>query len=283
MRLAAILRKLLVVLLSIAAIAFFGTPFWVPALEHNNIFLPRRYLAGMPWTVPPQTDALTARTSDGVDLYGWQMHSTVQPARGTLLYFHGNGGDVSDYLPALERLRERGLDVLAWDYRGYGRSGGTVEDELSLYLDGEASLAETSRRTGLRPSQIVIYGYSLGTTVAVEMALRHGCRALVLQAPLATLRSHILAHTPWMPAFPFHYLRNRFETENKIGRIGCPLLVIHGEEDEGILVSQGRAVFAAAREPKRLVIVPGGQHVLDGRTGWPQIHATAKFLEELAP
>jgi alpha-beta hydrolase superfamily lysophospholipase len=251
-------------------------------IERALTFYPTRPDPAKPWPLPAATQQLGFEASDGVRLHGWLLRSQQTPSRGALLYLHGNAGNLFDFLPVAQHLRDGGFDVLLWDYRGYGRSEGKVEDETALYRDGEAALTTLSEMLAVPRQRIVLYGYSLGSAVATELAHRHGCRALILEAPFATARMQALSTVPVLPLLMAPFVANRFDTVGKIGDVGCPVLVIHGAADEVISPAQGRAVHAAAREPKRLVLVPGGRHWLAQQTGWRHVDEATRFIEQVA-
>jgi alpha-beta hydrolase superfamily lysophospholipase len=265
------------------AVVLAGTaPFTVRLVERFMTFHPSRYDASQPWTLPKAAEDVWFAASDGVRLHGWLLRAEERPAKGAVLYFHGNAGYVPTYLPAIEQIRSHGYDVMVWDYRGYGRSEGTPEDEEALYRDGDAAVAALADRLDVLPSSLILYGFSLGSVVATEMASRHGCRALALQAPLASLHTHVGETMPFLPNVFLGYMRNRFDNASKIASVSCPVLVLHGENDRTISVAQGRAVYAAARGPKRLELFPGGGHVLGEEAKWVHIAATVRFVEDMA-
>jgi len=255
----------------------------VRAIERSRTFNPARFDPRQPWPMPEATRELWPVTDDDVRLHAWLLEGTGPKRRGALLYFHGNGGYLPTYLPALEKLRGHGFDVMAVDYRGYGKSGGAPQDEAALYRDGDAAVRSLAESLGCRPQEMVLYGHSLGTTVAAEMAIRHGCRALVLQAPLASLQQQMRHSMPWVPPFFGGLTANRFETAAKIRNLASPLLVMHGEQDRVIPVEQGIAVYEAAREPKRLKLYPDGEHILGDSTGWSHLAEAASFVDEMVP
>ena len=254
----------------------------VRGIERSMTFRPTRYNPAEPWAPPLDGEEIWFDTADGIRLHGWLLRNRAS-SRGAVVYYHGNAGHLPTYLPAVERIRGQGFDVLVWDYRGYGRSAGRPRDEAALYHDGDAAVAVCTRLLGLACDRIIHYGYSLGSVVATEMAMRHGGRALALQAPLASVPRHLGETMPLLPRALHGLIANRFDNEAKIAAIACPVLVIHGERDRTISVAQGRAVFAAAREPKRLCLFAEGEHVLGEQTRWAHIEALGQFIAELAP
>jgi fermentation-respiration switch protein FrsA (DUF1100 family) len=199
--------------------------------------------------------------SDGVALHGWFAPAEGAPRELAVLVHHGNGGNVVDRLYLLESLSRAGLHVLAYDYRGYGRSAGSPS-EAGLYRDGRAAQAWLLARTGLPPERLVQYGESLGGAVALELAAgaTPPPRAVVLQSPFTSLADTAAQHYPWLPVRLL--LRDRYENAAKIGRLAAPLLVLHGTADWIVPPEHGRELLrlATAAQPARLVDVPRRGH-----------------------
>lgn len=264
-------------LLTFVAVLFGGIAFiGVPALERHFTFRPR--VATYAWTAPPGAEDVFFDSAPGVTLHAWYWRADkTKPAPVTVLYAHGNAGHVQRFAPAAAHIASLGFDVLLYDYRGYGRSGGESEDEKTLFADGNAALDYLVKVRGVPAGSVAHYGYSLGSAVSAELSVNHPCRAVVLVAPLASISAQVSEMYPWLPV-PFHALtRSRFDTVGKINRARCPVMVVHGDRDEIISVEQGRAVYAAARQPKRLMIIPGATHWL-GRSDSSHIEAAAQFI-----
>jgi hypothetical protein len=130
----------------------------------------------------------------------------------------------------------------------------------------------------VRHERLVLYGLSLGTTAAIDLAARRASAALVVESGLSSA-SDMGAHTfPWLPRLLHRLARNRFESTRKIAQVNCPVLVTHGTADPVIPVEQGRKLFTAAREPKRLLIVEGGDHNLPGYGGADYLNSVVEFI-----
>lgn len=177
----------------------------------------------------------------------------------TILHFHGNAGNVSHRVPLLLRLRaELDANIFAIDYQGYGRSAGRPSERATA-ADARAALAYLQSRPGLDPSRIVYFGESLGGAVAIDLAAEAPPFALVAQSPFTSLADLTRLHYPLLaPLLPF--AQNRYDALATIRRVQAPLLVIHGAADTIVPVEHGRRIFAAANEPKRLLVVPGADH-----------------------
>lgn len=249
--------------ISVLVIALVGLPvgfFMLRRFEASVIFHPERAALGGVWRVPRGAEEVWFRNAEGQRLYGWFFRSAARPAHGTVVYAHGNGGNLSYCDWVGEELAARGFDVLLFDYRGYGRSEGEPAGEGGLYADAEAAYDFLTKERGVPAGQIVLYGQSLGTAAVADVAARRECGALVLESGLSSAADMAAVVMPWLPRFVRGLTRNKLDTVSKLPRVRCPLLVVHGDRDEIIPVSQGRRLFDAAREPKRLLIIEGAGH-----------------------
>ena len=228
------------------------------------------------WVLPKQTEDVWFTTADSVKLHGWFLQARQQPAKGTLLYAHGNGGNITYFQGVAVDLANRGLAVLLYDYRGYGRSEGSAPSEAELYADADAAYDFLINTRGVKPEKLAIYGLSLGTAAATDLASRQPCGALVLEAPLSSASDMASATIPLIPRGLHWILKNRFASERKIAHVKCPVLVTHGEADNLIPTKQGRKVFAAAHEPKKLLLIPRGTHWLPSEKGY--MDSVAEFI-----
>ena len=271
-------------LISILVLAFIGVPVGVYLLrrfEASATFHPERAALGGVWRVPQGAEEVWFDTSDGVKLHGWLFRPARQPAAATVVYFHGNGGNLSYCDWVGESLAARGFEVLLFDYRGYGRSSGEPTDERGLYSDADAAYDFVTKARGVEARRVVLYGQSLGTAAATDVAVRRACGALVLESGLSSASDMAGEIIPWLPRFVRGLTRNKLDTVGKLPRAGCPVLVVHGSRDEIIPVGQGRKLFEAAPEPKRLQIVEGaGHNDLSIVGGGKYIDSLAQFIRD---
>lgn len=217
------------------------------------------------------------RTEDGETLHAWWV--PAKDPRGTILFFHGNAGNIShriDYLLMFNRL---GYAALIVDYRGYGKSTGTPSEE-GTYRDASAAWRWLTQTRGLRPDDIVFVGESLGGAVAGWLAVRHPPRALVLMSTFTSAPDLGAQVYPFIPV----RLISRFSYDNRayVGQIKVPVLIAHSREDDIIPFAHGRKIFEAASEPKQFLEMHGGHN--DGfifmREEW--VRVLAGFLERYA-
>jgi uncharacterized protein len=226
------------------------------AYEHAQVYHPSRYPDGN-WNPDGLAfeDAWFA-AEDGTRLHGWFV-SHPHP-RAVVLFAHGNAGNLSDRAETLKILNERhGVSILAFDYRGFGRSEGTP-DEAGLLQDARAARKWLAERTNVNEQDVVLMGRSLGGGVVVDLAARDGARGLVLASTFTSLPDVAAEHVRWIPARLL--MQNRFDSLSKIGQYDGPLLQSHGDADEVIPYAQGRKLFEGAAGPKRFVTIPGGRH-----------------------
>jgi fermentation-respiration switch protein FrsA (DUF1100 family) len=277
-------RALTLAMISVLTIALVGLPVGFVMLrrfEASVTFHPERAPWGGGWRVPRGGEDVWFETADGSRLHGWFVSSPARPPAATVVYFHGNGGNISYVDWVGEQLAARGFDVLLFDYRGYGRSEGALSDERGVYEDADAAYDFAVRGRGARPERVVLYGQSLGTAAAVDVAARKPCGALVLESGLSSAGDMARTILPWLPRFVARLTRNKFDSVGKLARVGCPVLVAHGDRDEVIPVEQARALHAAAPEPKRLHVVSGaGHNNLTAVGGAKYMDAVADFINE---
>lgn len=234
---------------------------WSPLVD-ALVYFPDRQLYGDPADVGLAFTEMTIPTEDGERLYGWWIPTRAAAARGHVLFFHGNAGNVSHRLEHAVALTAAGLDVLLVDYRGYGQSTGRPSEE-GLYRDARASLAALRAGGQVDPARIVYMGESLGGAIALNLALESPPLACVLQSTFTSLRDIAREH---YPAALSGLAGDAYPNLQRIASLRAPVLVVHGDEDEIVPVGHARALFAGAPEPKRLHIVPGAGHndLVDG-------------------
>ena len=198
---------------------------------------------------------VTLTTDDGLALTAWYM-APQSPDRPVIVLFHGNAGTIANRVFKAVPLVSPGNGLLLVEYRGYGGNPGRPSED-GLYKDGRAALRFLAD-AGVPAERIVLYGESLGSGVAVQLALEASIAALVLEAPYTSIPDVAGEHYPFLPV---HWLTfDRFDNKNKIGRITVPLLVVHGERDDVIPVFMGRRIHALAPEPKQALFVPDAGH-----------------------
>lgn len=233
----------------------FGAILWVLLAWYANrsIFIPMPHPGG-DWQAQQRLGAEDVRLEslDHVLLHGWWLESPGSPL--VTLMFHGNAGNVTHREATLRTLKGLGSSVLLMDYRGYGRSRGRPT-ESRIYEDATVAYQAVLTKN-YKPAQIVLFGESLGTAVAVELASRVPCGGLVLEAPFPSIRAVAQTVVPGLGPL----VAWGFDTRSRIGRVNAPVLVVHGDRDDIIPPRLGRQVFDAANQPKRFYAIPNASH-----------------------
>jgi pimeloyl-ACP methyl ester carboxylesterase len=249
--------------------------------ERRLIYFPQRVHDVSPGDLRLSFEDLTLTAEDGVRIHAWYLPPPGE-ARWVVLLAHGNGGNISHRLDRTLLLQSKlGAAVLLFDYRGYGRSEGSPDEE-GTYRDARAAhrwLVEDER---VSADRLVVFGESLGSAVALDLAVSRPCRALVLESPFSSVPAMARAVYPFLPLWPF--VRTRYDNLSKAPLLRVPLLVLHGDRDEVVPIAQGRRVFEAAPPPKRFFAIPGAGHndtyVVGGEAYWDAVRG---FLESLPP
>lgn len=207
----------------------------------------------------PLARDIRVKTEDGLALVSWYL----APAAGqpVVLYLHGNAGTITDRAYKARILADHGIGVVLAEYRGYGGNPGRPS-EAGLYADARANLAWLSE-AGHRPEDVVIYGESLGTGVAVQAARELAdagtpLRGLVLEAPFTAMADAARFHYPWAPTGLL--TRDRYASKEKIAGVGTPVLILHGTRDRTVPLDQGQRLFSLAVEPKSSAWLNGAGH-----------------------
>jgi uncharacterized protein len=193
-------------------------------------------------------------TPDGVTLIAWQARAA--PGKPTLLYFHGNGGGLIDRADRIKRFTREGYGLFMPAYRGYAGSGG-APSETALIADARLAYDHLVAE-GLKAEQIVVYGESLGTGVAVQLAASRKVAAVVLDGPYTELAAIGQELYPFIPVKLF--LKDKFVSTRHIGEVKAPILILHGSRDGTIPPRLGQALYAAAPNPKEIHIIEGAGH-----------------------
>ena len=270
-----VLQRALIVLGSLAVFGYLGAMLWLVSQETRIVFDAR-----------PLGDLRPAAPFDEVWLDRgeeprqrlWRLRTATDAAsRPWVLYFHGNASNIASRMNILhaEKLRALGLNVLVAEYRGYGGMDG-VPTEPGLEADARSAYDYLRGQLGAEPRRIIVYGWSLGSAVAVDLVSHVDEAAVVLEGAPASL---VAIGARRYPYFPIRLLiRNPFESILKIDKAGSPILFLHSPEDAVIPFEEGRKLYAAAREPKQFVEVSGG-HVYSSEKDARFFPAVRAFLQ----
>ena len=217
--------------------------------------LPSRELVASPREIGLPYENIELRTDDGVRLHGWYIPAAS--ARGTVLFFHGNAGNISHRLSSIRIFHNLKLSVFIFDYRGYGQSEGQPSEQ-GTQRDALAAWRFLTEERGVAPGRIIFFGRSLGAAVAAQLATHKQPGALIVESAFTSVPDMAAELYWWLPA---RWLaRFDYATRDDVARLHCPVLVVHSPEDEIIPYQHGEAIFAAAQAPKEMLRLRGGHN-----------------------
>jgi fermentation-respiration switch protein FrsA (DUF1100 family) len=240
--------------LLILACALFFYLFY-PQIENFFIFYPDRELEFQPEDWHLDFEEVYFEAEDKTRLHGWFF-----PQRGNaplILFCHGNAGNISHRLENVKLLADRGLKVLIYDYRGYGKSTGRPS-ERGIYRDGLAAYDFLISQKNISADKIILFGRSLGAAVAIEIALKRKVRSLILESAFTSTKEMARTMLLFMP-FSF-FLPPHYDNLEKITRLKVPKLIFHGEMDEIVPFSMGQKLYKQAQEPKYFYPIKNAGH-----------------------
>ena len=225
--------------------------------ENRLIFFPPRYPEGFAsiQAYGLRVEEVWLTAADGVKLNAYIL--PAPESSKVLLWFHGNAENIGMGFDRLKALAQLDANVLAVDYRGYGKSEGSP-DEAGVYRDAEAAYSYLIESRRFNPKNIFVYGHSLGGAVAVELASRHECGGLIVESSFTSV-PEMARHIYRLP-FIEYLPHNRFDSLAKIARVRAPVLIIHGTRDQVIPFEMGQKLFEAAAQPKTFMRIEGAGH-----------------------
>ncbi len=238
--------------------------------------VPGRALIMTPTDVGMDYQDVSIETSDGVTLHGWFIAGRSSQV---LLFFHGNAGNVSHRLDSIAQFQDLGLSVLIIDYRGYGQSEGRTT-EKGIYRDADAACRYLVESRGVVASDIVIFGRSLGASVASRLAMQHQPLALILESSFTSVPDIAQDLYPWLPVRWLSRLSHA--TRDYVRDVRCPVLVIHSRDDEIIPFHHGETIFASANKPRTLLAIRGTHNDAFLRDERAYIEGLRAFLSGLS-
>jgi fermentation-respiration switch protein FrsA (DUF1100 family) len=244
-----------------AALLFLlGGRLMLGALERQLIYFPSRVSKDAATPALPGAAAVEEvwlEAGDGARIHG--LHARAPDAFADLLFFHGNAGSLYDRLDNVALLLESGFNVFIIDYHGYGKSEGTPSEE-ALYEDGRMAYRYLLDERGVDPARLVLFGRSLGSTIAVELGTTEAAGAIIIESGFTSARELAAVHYGWLPGMLLRSLSHEFDSISKVPRLRAPALYVHGDVDAIVPTVQGRRLYEASPEPKELYIIEGAGH-----------------------
>lgn len=263
-------RRLIRLLLVVITGAYIALAWFALFLSDSVIFQPH------PSSYRDDAGIVKLRSADGARISAQYFKNDA--ARYTILFSHGNAEDIGDMRPFYDDLRSAGFSVFAYDYQGYGTSEGKPS-ERHAYDDADAAYAYVTGELHVPPERVISMGRSLGGAIAIDLASRHQVAGLVAQSSFTTA-FRVLTQVPLLPW-------DKFRNIDNIKKVDCPVLVMHGMQDEVIPFRHGERLFAAAKPPKYSLWVPRGDHnnlpMFAGQKYFDALKAFANTLDAKAP
>lgn len=225
--------------------------------EKKIIYYPSKHPSGMwdPQSYGVKAEDVFFEAGDGVKLHGWFV--SAEGAAATLLWFHGNAGNITHRLDNILRLRPLNLNIFIFDYRGYGKSGGEP-DEQGIYLDSLAAYETLVRDKNISPESLFLFGRSLGGICAVEVASQRPAAGLILESVFTSAKDMARKMLPFLPLG--YFIKSKFDAIGKVPTLEIPKLFLHGTEDNIVPYRLGRKLFEAAANPKEFYDIVGAGH-----------------------
>lgn len=241
--------------------------------RHLMFFPAREPFVPKDWTLA-ELKPVDLRTSDGLALKSW-YHAPHEPRQITIVFFQGNAGHLGYRSFKVQPWLEKGYGVLLVGYRGYNGNPGSPSED-GFYRDARAAI-DSILKLGTPISRLVLYGESIGTGVATQMATEYPAAAMILESPFTSMTDVAAYHYPYLPIHAM--LRDRFDSLSRIGKVNVPLLLIHGDQDRIVPFYLGKKLFDAANEPKQALFVPNAGH--NDLYDWGVQADVRKFIDSL--
>lgn len=230
--------------------------FYARWFEKSSIYFPYRGIETTPGDANMAYEDVYFEAADGTRANAWFIPAAGS-ARATVLFCHGNAGNISHRLEIIRMLHSLGLNVFIFDYRGYGKSGGSPSEE-GTYLDALAAYEYLRARDDVDKENIVVHGKSLGAAVAVDLATKVSAKAVIAESGFTSVPDIGKEIYPFLPMDLMTTIK--YDTKSKIGRLDMPLLIIHSTEDEIVPYHHGKELYERATEPKELYSMKGGHN-----------------------
>jgi fermentation-respiration switch protein FrsA (DUF1100 family) len=259
-------------------VAYWGLGLILYFMQPKFVYDPVRNIPYTPAELGLDYEEVFFRTGDRLRLHGWFV--PAQNAEFTVLYCHGNGGNMMYFLDTVNLLNGLGVNCFVFDYRGYGSSQG-IPSENGTYLDVRAAYRWLTKEKGADPQRIIIFGWSLGASVAAYLAGKTKAAALIIEGAFTSYADIGSKYYPYMPVRWF--ARFKYPTIDYMRKVKCPVMVIHSRDDETVPFEFGLELYNAANEPKEFVELRGGHNdafLVSGETYKKAWTKWLKFLRD---
>ena len=203
-------------------------------------------------------DEVFLKVNDEIKLKSWLIKKDLKRYK-TLLIFHGNAGDLSNRIYKLNELNKLDLNILLISWRGFSGNKGSPTEQ-NLYEDAETAIKWLNEKQ-VKNEQIILYGESLGTGVAVEMGKKFNFNSIILESPFTSIENSAKIYYPYLPVSLL--LKDRYDSISKIKMVNSPILIMHGEKDDVVPFNMGKELFEKANNPKQFYFTPDDDHMME--------------------
>lgn len=244
--------------------------------QANFIYFPQKSLDATPESISLDYEDLTLSTSDGVDINAWWIPHPQ--ARATLLFLHGNAGNISHRLDSINIFHQLGLSVFIIDYRGYGKSTGEPSEE-GTYIDAETAWSHLINERKINSDDIIVFGRSLGGGIASQLVEKHPAAALIIESTFTSIEKIGGHYYPYLPTSLLAHIK--YPSINRMPNINSPVLIIHSADDEIVPYKFGKELFEAANEPKIFLDIIGDHNYGFINSGTQYTDGLEQFITDI--
>jgi len=248
------MSKVIIDILIFVSLLVGGLFYLVRYLESAGVFFPSREMAVSPSAIGLLWEDVYFKTRDNVTINGWFFRNPQAPS--TVIFAHGNAGNMSDRLFKIKFFHDLGLNIFIFDYRGYGKSQGKPS-EAGIYLDAQAAYDYLQSRGDVNMKDIILYGASIGGVAVIDLATHRKAALLVVESSITSAQDMAQILYPFVPSF---FLSLKFDSINKVRSLGVSKLFIHSPDDEVVPYWIGQKLYEAAAQPKEFLKIHGGHN-----------------------
>ena len=224
--------------------------------QSRYVYFPTRKITANPSDIGLLYEDVTIKTTDEVNISGWYI--PAEKSRAVILFFHGNGGNISNRLDLIKIFYELRLNTFIIDYRGYGRSEGEPTED-GTYLDATAAWDYLVEKKKIAPDEIIVFGRSLGGPIAAWLAMDRKTKGLILDSTFTSIKDIGAKLYPYLPVKRF--FKFDYSTISYLKVVNSPVLIIHSKDDEYIPFIHAEKLFEFANEPKQFLEITGGHNI----------------------
>ena len=243
--------------------------------QSNLVYFPSTDVDVNPKNVGLEYESIIFEADDKTKLHAWYIQK--KDAKTTLLFLHGNGGNISHRLDSIKFFNSLGMNVFIFDYRGYGNSEGSASEQ-NTYDDAKSAWDYLLKNKSIKDENVIIFGRSLGGAIAAKLGSELKPKAIILESTFTTVKEFASDVYPFLPGFLIHF---KYETTKHLKDINYPILIVHSEDDNIIPFKHGEAIFKNANEPKTFVKIRGNHNYGFVESKHIYVPALRNFLQEI--